>query len=254
MASGMLAAVLLIAGMLAVGEVQTSAIRRPWNAIITAEPAGIALLGFITALLGIGLAWGWPSLAALPRPAPARIVMIMTALAAPATAIFASTRSLSYLIAFLVPLTFVVHMVNHEANTKLVRQLSGTYAGALMIIAASAWVFTARIPNGSRIGLIVATILLGACIVSYITKFEWRTFATFLSGMVIGFLMWYLLGSVPWWAVVTLVVLHTALTWALQKVERLLQVIGNDDAAFSLAIAPHCAMGVAGYTLALLAL
>lgn len=241
-ATGMFGALLLAVGLLISGDADSfQATNAPFT---TLDAWHSAPLGTIVIVLGAALAWGWPRLLNMPSAMASRVVMLATALACPIIAAYSSVRALAYLVAFIPLVVFVAQMFRRDGRVKLLRHVAGTYAGCLVIVASSGWVFLGRTEGGSTIGILVCAMIFFGSLALYLAPSQWNVIAAGVMGAIVAAVGTAAFHATTWPATCALVVVYAAVAWACNRLVRLLQVLGHDAAASALAFVPHCVLGV----------
>jgi hypothetical protein len=253
LAIGLLAAVLMAAGMLAAyGSVRsTGELSAP---VAEVYPGNAWVLTILMMLILLAFTWGWVELALLPDRVIPRLILIAIAVVTCLVAGAGNPDDLMYVAAFSVPVVFIGEMLRRDGREKLLRHVSGVYAGILMILTAAAWIVLARMVGGPALGLVGVGALLGGTLARYFVPGRWRELGVFIAAAVGSAVAVVALGDVSWWAVAVFSVLYVLVTWAMEKVARANRKVWQGSAAATFALVPFCVLGLGGYALGMLVL
>lgn len=254
LAIGLLAAVLMAAGLLAgygsdpansVVEMSTETISVDHNVLVLACSMVFILIGF---------AWGWVELALLPDHALPRALLVTVTVIACVVAGLGQPQQMAYVAAFSVPVAFVGEMLRRDGRPHLLRHVSGVYMGIVMILSGAMWILLAREPGGAQLGLVGVAALIGGTIARYFVPGRWRELLVFLSAGLGGIIATIVITGTSWWAPLVFAFFYFAVTWAMGRVSRANTTVWQGSSAASFALIPHCAFGIVGYALGLLVL
>ncbi len=212
----------------------------------------------LTLLVAVSLAlvlgamyWGWPFLTALPNVAVGRAVASVIGVVALLAAAFGSTTVVAYVAAVGVLVVYVGEMIRKDGRIRLLSQVIGTYAGGVLGVSAALWLSLARLPGGFELGVVCMTGMALAGMASAFVRGPLVALAVGLASFLGSAVMSFAFPDVPWWLVLAFAVILGILAWGLEKMTAQMLSQGNAAALVSFALVPFCAMGVVGYTLAL---
>lgn len=226
--------------------------------LLAAVAVGGAMAVELTPLVAVSLAavlgamyWGWPLLTALPNVAVGRAVALVIGAAALLAAAFGSTAAVAYVAAVGVLAVYVGEMIRKDGRVRLLSQVIGTYAGGVLGVSAALWLSLARLPGGFELGAVWMTGMAVAGIASAFVRGPLVAVAAGLASFLGSAGMLFVFPDVPRWPVFAFAVILGILAWGLEKMTTQMLSQGNAAALVSFALVPFCAMGVVGYTSAL---
>lgn len=202
--------------------------------------AGIICL----ALMGILLIMGWPRLLALPHPFSAGLVMSIVLLLALGVANWAEPNIMAFVLALSILLTFLSQMIHPNGRTRLLEQVSGTFAGSTLCVMLTLWNYTWRTEIGRDTGIVFAVVI---CLVSVVESVQARTShaVAFLNAIVAGVLLAWLCDFFLWaGAAIGMVVVlcYVLLVRAMRETRSF-----EPAAVISRAMVPSCLLGATVY-------
>ncbi|QJC21254.1 hypothetical protein [Arcanobacterium buesumense] len=119
-------------------------------------PYAIALA---VAILGAILISGWPNLLYLPNRTIPRTMLTLLAIALLVTALFGTVEHTAIVMAGSVIAAFIAEMFRTDGRKQLIEQLSGGFAGAVVLVAGSLWIHTMRHAQGKDVVIVAAVSL-----------------------------------------------------------------------------------------------
>ena len=212
---------------------------------------------FVVGLL-VAFVPGWVRAMRLPHPRVAGVIMgVVSALAVGAT--WLGGLQLVYVAAFAVFAVFIGEMVRKDRSGNRLEQIAGTYVGCLIALSGAFWVVLVDRLHGG-LAPVVAVCILSGSLGRYATggRFErvrrsgwliaWLTFYAYIGGLVLVFVIGppYLLKAFVW--VFGVALIYGVVAGLTDLAARSLK---GCRVAISLAVVPHCALGVISYAAAL---
>ena len=255
LAIGLLASVLMAAGMLAAYNDGAAT-----YSVANLLEGSASIGGNVTVLMIVMLAvlsvvvWGWVEMALLPDRMVPRTILLVIVFAACFTAAYAHAGAMAYVAAFAVPVVFLGEMLRTDGREKLLRHVSGVYVGGMMAMAGASWIMLARAVGGPQLGLVGVMAIVGGTLARYFVPGRWRELFVFLSAGVAAVIATFVMGDVSWWAPAVFAVGYLLVTYGMGRVARANTTVWQGSSAASFALLPHCALGIAGYALGLLVL
>lgn len=195
--------------------------------------------------------WGWPHLTALPNVVVGRAVAAIIGGAALVAAALGSTTAVAYVAAVEVLVVYVGEMVRRDGRVRLLSQVIGTYAGGVLGVSAALWLSLVNLVSGFELGVVWMAGMAVAGIASAFVRGPLVGLAAGLGAFLGSAALLFVFPDVPRWPVVAFAVILGILAWGLEKMTQHMLAQGNASALVSFALLPFCAMGVVGYTLAL---
>lgn len=202
-------------------------------------------------LLGVLLLIGWPQLLQLKHPSRARIVIAIVLLTALAVVNWGNMAQLSLVIALGVVLSYLAHMLLNVKQGHVLEEVSGIFAGCLLVVTAAMWALVWADELGKSVALIFAAVI---AVVTIMESIETRIshLLAAINGAVVGiFVAW--LVQLPLWAGLAMglcvALCYAAMSRAVREEERPASPI---FAGIARAMVPHCAMGAVAYLFTLI--
>lgn len=224
------------------------------------EAFGPALvpLALMVGAIDLAVISGWPKLLGMPRRATARWTIGIVAALSLVVALFFGIGELAVLAALAIPVVYVGEMTCAE-RAHLLEQVAESYLGALIAISASMWIVALR-AGGGEVVATAAIVLLGGTFGLYYTRgpvrFAAATGAGFAAGALCTPALIRLAGTGTLAeglaSAAILAVGYGLVAVGLAKVLGALQAANSGRAGVCFVLVPHSALGVLGYTLALL--
>ena len=187
----------------------------------------------------------------LPNVVVGRAVAAIIGGAALVAAALGSTTAVAYVAAVGVLVVYVGEMVRRDGRVRLLSQVIGTYAGGVLGVSAALWLSLVNLVSGFELGVVWMAGMAVAGIASAFVRGPLVGLAAGLGAFLGSAALLFVFPDVPRWPVVAFAVILGILAWGLEKMTQHMLAQGNASALVSFALLPFCAMGVVGYTLAL---
>lgn len=212
----------------------------------------------LTPLVAISLAavlsalyWGWPHLAGLPNAVVGRSVASVIGGAALIAATLGSVVSVAYVAAVGVLVVYVGEMVRRDGRVRLLSQVVGTYAGGVLGVSAALWLSLVQLLDAPELGIVWIVGMGAAGVVSAFVRGPFAAVATGIASFLGSAVMCLVFPNVSVWLALVFAVILGILAWGLEKMTGQILSHASASTLVSFALVPFCAMGVVGYTLAL---
>ncbi|WP_216402963.1 hypothetical protein [Arcanobacterium phocae] len=99
---------------------------------------------------------GWPSLLDLPAHAIPRTMLTLLAIALIVTGLFGTVAHSAIVGAASVIAAFIAEMFRTDGRPRLIEQLSGGFAGAVVLMSGSLWIHAMRLSHGKNVVIVTA--------------------------------------------------------------------------------------------------
>lgn len=212
----------------------------------------VPLVALALALVLGAAYWGWPHLTALPNASVGRAVASVIGGTALVAAAVGSATSVAYVAAVGVLVVYLGEMVRRDGRVRLLSQVVGTYAGGVLGVSAALWLSLVNLVSGVESGAVWMAGMAVAGIASAYVRGPFIGLAAGLGAFLGSGALLFVFPDVPRGPVVAFAVILGIFAWGLEKMTRHMLARASVWALVSFALLPFCAMGVVGYTLALL--
>ena len=230
--------------------------------VATVLPAAVAIGGAMAVglvpLVALALAvvlcavyWGWPHLTALPNASVGRAVTSIIGGAALVAAAVGSATAVAYVAAVGVLVVYLGEMVRRDGRVRLLSQVIGSYAGGVLGISAALWLSLANLVSGVELGVVWMAGMAVAGGASAFVRGPLVGAAAGIGALLGSGVTLFAFPDIPRWPVIPFAVILGILAWGLEKMTQRMLAQNDVSALVSFALLPLCAMGVVGYTLAL---
>ncbi|MFT3943742.1 MAG: hypothetical protein QM705_07945 [Ancrocorticia sp.] len=227
--------------------------------LLAALAVGGAMVTQLTSLIAVSLAgvlgamyWGWPHLTALPNVTVGRAVTAVIGGAALLAAAAGSAVTVAYVAAVGVLVVYIGEMVRRDGRVRLLSQVIGTYAGGVLGVSAALWLTLAQLDGGAELAFTWLAGMATAGVAGAFVRGPLVAVAVGVASFLGSAAVRLAFFDALWWPILAFAVILGILAWGLENLTRQMLAYGGASALVAFALLPFCAMGVAGYALALL--
>ncbi|MDO5025376.1 MAG: hypothetical protein Q4E03_02530 [Trueperella sp.] len=205
----------------------------------------VAGTAVVLLFLTVGMLPGWPKLLRLPNLSTSRWVMSLTAVFAAFAAGLGTVGHTAMVLTGAVIASFVTEIFRTDGRYKLVEQISGDFAGAIMVICASMWIHLVKLEDGSNVMVVAAIALAVGAVISAFDSPR-AHLLTFINTTAFAVAVAFVMGTPVMVGVI--IGLFVGLGFYLtRRAVRFLPRHDSPEISAARALIPHCALGLISY-------
>lgn len=120
---------------------------------------GPYMIAVAVGIMGAIMIAGWPNLLSLPTRFIPRVLLTLLAVTLIVTALFGTVAHTAIVGAASIIAAFIAEMFRTDGRPRLIEQLSGGFAGAVVLMSGSLWIHAMRLGQGKSIAIVAAITL-----------------------------------------------------------------------------------------------